>query len=367
MSQSKRGDVFQSAVSPTSYDRSLPVRRLPADNTDVWIGRWSSIPYMRVAWHTSARLTVLRHCYGTPHVEAGGVLLGGVYRTEESGGPADWPTDFIEIAGSIQAEYTDAGQGHLQFTPESWAKINRIRDLRYPESAVVGWYHSHPGHGLHLSGHDLFIHNNFFAEDFQLALIVETYRHRGAFFVDSAKRDGPYKSQEFCWDRELVLENGISSGYLRRPTAEDRSPSPAHGPVRAVRSARRDASRSHRSSTYVQEQSSGLSTGQEPQVRISETDLPQESPESSQSTTQDRKSPARALLGALRVGEIIVFGIAGLALLTVFLAYTVLSLPLAPWPMVISGVLLAAFIIIVAFIIDFRVHRNREEKRKRYR
>jgi proteasome lid subunit RPN8/RPN11 len=365
MSQSKRGDVFESAVSPTSYDRSLPVRRLPADNTDVWIGRWSSIPYLRVAWHTRARLTVLRHCYEKPSTETGGVLLGGVYRTQETGGPADWPTDFIEIAGSIRADYTEAGQGHLQFTPESWAKINRIRDIRYPESTIVGWYHSHPGHGLYLSGHDLFIHNNFFAEDFQLALVVETHQNRGAFFVDSVKRDGPYKSHEFCWDRELVLERSISSSYLQRPGAEDRSSSLIHGPVHEVRSTRRDASRSAQSSEHSQEQASGVSPGQEPEVRISETDLPQESPESSRSTGQYGKNPARPLPGGLSLGEGILVGIVGVALLIVFIASAALSLPLAPWPMVISGILLAAFLIIVAVTIDLGTPGKHEDEHNR--
>lgn len=188
----------------TMYDRTLLTKPLPIDNADVWIGRWTSIPYLRLCWHTLARLDVLAHCFETPNVEVGGVLIGAVYRTPESGGPEDFPVDFIEIVGAIRARDVQAGVGHIEFSPESWAEINRKRDRSYASEEILGWYHSHPGHGLFLSQHDLFIHNNYFAEEFQLALVVDTHKRSGAFWIDSTHQRGPYESQHFHWNHRLV-------------------------------------------------------------------------------------------------------------------------------------------------------------------
>ncbi|NJL57944.1 hypothetical protein HC928_24580 [bacterium] len=44
---------------------------------------------------------------------------------------------------------------HFRFTPECWQAILRIQKDQYPQTTIVGWYHSHPGHGIFLSGTDL--------------------------------------------------------------------------------------------------------------------------------------------------------------------------------------------------------------------
>jgi proteasome lid subunit RPN8/RPN11 len=58
----------------------------------------------------------------------------------------------------------------------------------YPdESAViVGWYHTHPGFGIFLSGMDQFIHQNFFIQLWHVALVLDPVARRSGFF---------------CWDR----------------------------------------------------------------------------------------------------------------------------------------------------------------------
>lgn len=191
-------------LAVTMYDRALPRKRLPRDDADVWLGRWPDIPYLRVAWHTVARLRILTHCYENPNVEVGGVLLGGVYRSPEVGGADDLPIDFVEIIDAIWAEQTTATVGKVEFTSESWARINVERDQKYPNLQIVGWYHTHPGHGVFLSREDRFIHNNFFAQDFQLALVIDTHANIGAFFIDSSSKGGPYKSEPFHWHHELL-------------------------------------------------------------------------------------------------------------------------------------------------------------------
>lgn len=217
-------DSTRRVLAITTYDRTLPPRKLPTDDADVWICRWSNIPYLRVAWHTSSRLNVLRHCYENPNIEVGGVLLGGVYRSPVVGGADDLPIDFVEIVDSIRAEQTNATIGQLEFTSESWARINRERDEKHANLQIVGWYHTHPGHDVFLSNQDRFIHNNFFAQDFQLALVVDTHAHYGAFFVDSRDRGGPYQSEQFRWHHELML---LINRMHRPPVDGRRSAQPA--------------------------------------------------------------------------------------------------------------------------------------------
>lgn len=198
-------------ISATTYGWAASSKELPTTNADAWIGRWPQIPNLRVVWHTRARWETLFHCFETPEVEVGGVLLGNIYQAglNNSG---DQTLYFIEITGSIAARSKDSGPGHIEFSPETWAEILNIRDRDFRGDQIVGWYHTHPGHEVFLSGHDLFIQNHFFAEKGHLALVIETYKHYGAFFIGSEKQGGPYRSQDFSWDHKLF-----------RAIAQDRS------------------------------------------------------------------------------------------------------------------------------------------------
>ena len=197
-------------ISPTFYDRDLEHRPLPRQQTDFWIGSFPDIPYLRICWSTKSRLQVLQHAYQTPEIEVGGVLLGNVYRSTDVGGVQDLPTDFIEIIEALQAPQTTAKVGSFNFPPEVWAQLNSTRDTLiqngrlHPTTNIIGWYHTHPGHSVFLSPQDLFIHNNFFSRDFQIALVVDPQNHYGAFFVDSDRLNGPYKSYDFDWDLQIV-------------------------------------------------------------------------------------------------------------------------------------------------------------------
>lgn len=46
-------------------------------------------------------------------------------------------------------------------------------DRDHPDLQIVGWYHSHPGHGIFLSSYDQFIHENFFSAPGMVALVVD--------------------------------------------------------------------------------------------------------------------------------------------------------------------------------------------------
>ena len=47
---------------------------------------------------------------------------------------------------------------------------------------MLGWFHSHPGYGVFLSGMDMFIENNFFNLPYQVAYVVDPLSGKDGFF-----------------------------------------------------------------------------------------------------------------------------------------------------------------------------------------
>jgi proteasome lid subunit RPN8/RPN11 len=75
------------------------------------------------------------------------------------------------IAGINAAQ----GGAHVTFTQDTWEHIYKIKDKEYPDHKIVGWYHSHPGFGVFLSEHDLFIQQNFFSNVQQVAWVYDPH------------------------------------------------------------------------------------------------------------------------------------------------------------------------------------------------
>lgn len=117
--------------------------------------------------------TIYPHVFENADREVGGVLVG---RTPSDGGAP-------MITGAIPAISADERRATLTFTQDAWAHVHHTLDTGFPaDEQIVGWYHSHPGFGIFLSGHDLFIHRNFFGAPSQIAVVVDPIaRTEGAF------------------------------------------------------------------------------------------------------------------------------------------------------------------------------------------
>lgn len=106
---------------------------------------------------------IRQHARSSAKAEICGVLIGqdrdGVVKVEAS------------IAG-LNAEEAGA---HVTFTQDTWEYIYKIKDKKFPEERIVGWYHSHPGFGVFLSEHDTFIHKNFFSSPGQVAWVFDPH------------------------------------------------------------------------------------------------------------------------------------------------------------------------------------------------
>jgi proteasome lid subunit RPN8/RPN11 len=106
---------------------------------------------------------IRQHARSSAKAEICGVLIGG---------ERDCVTT-IE-AGIEGNDAVEAGT-HVTFTQDTWEHIYRVKDRDFPDSRIVGWYHSHPGFGVFLSDHDTFIHKNFFSASGQVAWVYDPH------------------------------------------------------------------------------------------------------------------------------------------------------------------------------------------------
>ena len=81
----------------------------------------------------------------------------------------------IEVTACIEGQNADEAGAHVTFTQDTWEHIYAVKDKKYPNERIVGWYHSHPGFGIFLSDHDTFIHKNFFSSPGQVAWVFDPH------------------------------------------------------------------------------------------------------------------------------------------------------------------------------------------------
>lgn len=118
-------------------------------------------PTVRIDSEVTRRIR--QHARAHPKTEVCGVLIG-----EDAGGT-------IEIDASIEGVNAAQAGTHVTFTQDAWEAIYKVKDELYPDSRIVGWYHSHPGFGVFLSEHDMFIQENFFSSPGQVAWVYDPH------------------------------------------------------------------------------------------------------------------------------------------------------------------------------------------------
>lgn len=104
--------------------------------------------------------------------EIGGILLGRPFLIKKHNTYKVLVDEFVPI----DPEYNDRYQ--LQFSAHSMARdLGNIQE-KFPDLMLVGWFHTHPGHGLFLSRPDLRIHDSFFKEPYQFAMEIDSISAR---------------------------------------------------------------------------------------------------------------------------------------------------------------------------------------------
>jgi proteasome lid subunit RPN8/RPN11 len=119
----------------------------------------------QVIIHQSALNRIHAHGGATPRIEVCGVLVGDVYRDDH--GP------YLLVEQIVEGAAANGGMGQVTFTAATWQHIQSTMDEQFPENRIVGWYHTHPGHGIFLSEMDVFLHESFFGLPWQTALVYD--------------------------------------------------------------------------------------------------------------------------------------------------------------------------------------------------
>jgi len=134
------------------------------------------------------------HAVSSMDREVAGMLIGPRPEKQPDG------RYVVHITDIIVAQHTRMMGASVTYTPESWRYVSDRLQEEYPneEAVIVGWYHTHPGFGIFLSGMDLFIHQNFFTQLWHVALVLDPRAARMGFFCWNRKQSevSPY---EFPW------------------------------------------------------------------------------------------------------------------------------------------------------------------------
>ncbi len=118
--------------------------------------------------------SIMKYAKGDLRHERGGVLLGTMEEKEDK--------YIVTITDMLIAKHTINREASLTFTHETWLEVDKEMEENYKDKIMVGWFHSHPGYGVFLSGMDMFIQNNFFNMPYQVAYVVDPISDTEGFF-----------------------------------------------------------------------------------------------------------------------------------------------------------------------------------------
>ena len=143
-----------------------PMSRLRPDQPVEVVGKVGTVPAgLSVFVHLDTMASILSALPSDKPIEAGGLLIG--YNCVDVQGK------YLLITDAIPATLAEGQRLCLTFTHQAWDQMLTHKHREFPGELIVGWYHTHPGLGVFLSGPDLFIHQHFFSDPMQVALVID--------------------------------------------------------------------------------------------------------------------------------------------------------------------------------------------------
>ena len=207
-------------VTPAPPSTIEPPRRddLDADRvlcTDGPVRRLTRVsgprdPGFAVVIQRSALEAIHAHGQSDTGVEVCGVLVGEVCR--------DRVSTYLLISAHVEGDKATSKETQVTFTAETWNVIQAAMEKKHVGKKVVGWYHTHPGFGVFLSGMDLFIQDNFFNLPWQVAWVYDPMDGTDGVFVWRAGRS---ERAEFLIEEDL----GVSGHDFRATLPAKNRPS----------------------------------------------------------------------------------------------------------------------------------------------
>jgi len=176
-------------------DESFIREPMPLDQSLAWVSPDQHLvnPGVEIFLAQSAYLRLVEHTASDLENEVGGLLIGA--------GRVDPATDrpYILIEDILPALHTESGQTFVTFTQDTLVKLHGELENRFPGQRIVGWYHTHPGLGVFLSSYDRWLHEHFFNDPRQVALVIDPCQDAGGFF---------------CWQVHGQLDPSHPTGFF---------------------------------------------------------------------------------------------------------------------------------------------------------
>lgn len=153
--------------------------KIPYHRARRWIaeGENGRSPGLQIFVTQHAYTRICAHAASDMDNEVGGWLAGRWCRDYET------KTEFVVVEALLPAQQVRSGSTFLTFTHDSQVAMLAALEERYAKKGVVGWYHTHPRMGVFLSGYDVWLHEHFFPQPWQVALVVEPHSEVGGFFI----------------------------------------------------------------------------------------------------------------------------------------------------------------------------------------
>ena len=155
------------------------------------------------------REAIEEHVFSDTSREVGGVLIGRL----EAGRAV--------IEAYVPALRASSDAAHLTFTHDTWSQILDTVDRDFADQQIVGWYHSHPGHGVFLSGYDLFIQRSFFSDPRMPALVIDPLAGDAGWFGWAG--DDIVEIGRSATDRAAVAAPGAATAGAPAPRRRTRT------------------------------------------------------------------------------------------------------------------------------------------------
>lgn len=118
---------------------------------------------------------LLSYASSDTDMELGGVLVGKIGKTSRR--------LFLEVLDFIPASKGISRRASFEFTNEAQQEIHDVKESRFADLSIIGWFHTHPGYGIFLSSADDFIDRNYFKEKYHIAIVIDPCQEEPAVGV----------------------------------------------------------------------------------------------------------------------------------------------------------------------------------------
>lgn len=177
-------------VEPSAFEADLnPEEFYQVDLSAIYKDTCVNVVYINRSVAFDVLDFVLESKSQNPVPEVGGFCLGKFH--EE--GPQNYNVSLDYFIASRNV--ADQSPVSLDFGPQALIELYEEQE-QHPNLELIAWFHTHPGHSPFLSRQDLSIHNNYFKENYQLAIVLDSLTNDYETVFVSRKMDQSLNNQK---------------------------------------------------------------------------------------------------------------------------------------------------------------------------